>query len=270
MVKTTFIYILIDPIDNTIRYVGKTNNPKERFKAHTNIARDNNTHKRNWINKLRKCGCKPEIEIIDEVQLSEWKYWERFWVAYYRFIGCDLVNYTNGGDGLSLGNQTTFRKGNKAKAVVGYNKEGNKVYEFESDSEACRYLGLHRSVVNSCCLGRIKTVKDLVWFFKEDVKNIEHTSLIKVIKNNFRKVYKPNSGQFKAGQKGIRSKKVIVENIHTGISTIYESGSEAANLIGVPQPTIAWVIKNKKILNKQYKVKFYEKETSGDWTCKNG
>jgi len=109
--KHTYIYILIDPLTNQIRYIGKANNPKERYKNHKNRCRDKNTHKRNWMNKLRLKGLYPEIEIIDRVLTSEWHYWEKFWIAYYRFLGCSLVNYTSGGDGLTFGNQTSFKKG---------------------------------------------------------------------------------------------------------------------------------------------------------------
>lgn len=109
--KYTHIYILIDPLNNQIRYIGKANNPKERYKNHKNRCRDKNTHKRNWINKLRLKGLYPEIEIIDKVLVSEWHYWEKFWISYYRFLGCNLVNHTFGGDGLTFGNQTSFKKG---------------------------------------------------------------------------------------------------------------------------------------------------------------
>jgi hypothetical protein len=109
--KYTYIYILIDPVFNQIRYVGKANNPNERYKNHKNRCRDKNTHKRNWINKLKLKGFNPEIEIIDKILLSEWHYWEKFWISYYKFLGCDLINYTSGGDGLTFGNKTSFKKG---------------------------------------------------------------------------------------------------------------------------------------------------------------
>jgi len=112
-ITTTYIYILIDPTTNYIRYVGKTNNPKQRFQNHKNKGRDKNTHKRNWINQLRANNTNPIMEIIDEVPIDSWKYWEKFWIGYYKLIGCNLVNYTNGGDGLTFGNQTSFKKGNK-------------------------------------------------------------------------------------------------------------------------------------------------------------
>lgn len=129
--KYTYIYILIDPLTNQIRYVGKANNPQERYKNHKNRCRDKNTHKRNWINKLRLKSLYPEIEVIDKVLVSEWHYWEKFWISYYRFLGCNLVNYTSGGDGLTFGNKTSFKKGqtpwNKgtAKPIIkkGFNKK---------------------------------------------------------------------------------------------------------------------------------------------------
>lgn len=118
----TYIYILIDPISNQIRYVGKSNNPEKRYKNHKNRCRDKNTHKRNWINKLKLKGFNPEIEIIDTISIKEWKFWEKFWIQYFRTIGCKLTNHCNGGEGLSFGNKTSFKKGqiswNKGKGNI--------------------------------------------------------------------------------------------------------------------------------------------------------
>lgn len=109
--KFTYIYVLKDPRTNEVRYVGKTNNIKERYKAHLNKARDIGTHKRNWINLLRRKKLRPIFEIINRVPIDEWRYWERYYINYYSSKGCELVNYTIGGDGLSFGNQTSFKKG---------------------------------------------------------------------------------------------------------------------------------------------------------------
>lgn len=127
----TNIYILIDPISNEIRYVGKANNIKQRLDNHKNRCRDTNTHKRHWINKLRLNGLYPELEVVDKVLVSEWHYWEKFWISYYKSIGCKLTNVTHGGDGLSYGNKTSFKKGQipwnkgsgKEKIKKGFNKK---------------------------------------------------------------------------------------------------------------------------------------------------
>jgi hypothetical protein len=130
----TNIYILIDPISNEIRYVGKANNIQQRLHSHKNRCRDANTHKRHWINKLRLKGLHPELEVIDRVLVSEWHYWEKFWISYYLSIGCRLTNSTYGGDGLSFGNNTSFKKGQGAKPVVELNMDCCVVGNYKSVS----------------------------------------------------------------------------------------------------------------------------------------
>ena len=110
--KTVYIYTLEHPITEEIRYVGKTKNPKMRFHNHCNKLHNEKSHKRNWINKLKKEGLKPKMKILDEVLESEWKFWERFWINQLKQWNFNLVNHTSGGDGLTLGNETSFKKGN--------------------------------------------------------------------------------------------------------------------------------------------------------------
>jgi hypothetical protein len=111
--KSTFIYCLVDPRDNQVRYIGKSNNPKQRLKNHCNPARYRPTYKFNWINLLRKLNLKPELFIVDEVDIDEWKFWEQYWIEQFTSWGFNLVNYCKGGEGLSFGNQTSFKKGSK-------------------------------------------------------------------------------------------------------------------------------------------------------------
>jgi hypothetical protein len=54
---TTFIYILVDPRNDHVRYVGKSNNPIGRYSSH--IACRYKTHSRNWIKSLLNVGQKP-------------------------------------------------------------------------------------------------------------------------------------------------------------------------------------------------------------------
>lgn len=110
--KTTFIYCLIDPRDNQIRYIGKSNNLEQRLKNHCNPARYRPTYKFNWIRKLKKLNLKPILKIVEEVSIDIWKEKEKYWIDYFLNQGCNLVNYLKGGEGLTYGNQTSFKKGN--------------------------------------------------------------------------------------------------------------------------------------------------------------
>lgn len=112
--KKTYIYILRCPETGNVRYVGKSNNPKKRYHEHLRYEdRTASTHKKNWIKKLLDSGLAPKLEIIDKVDNNEWKFWEKYYIKYYKNKGCNLVNCTEGGDGMcGRGNVTSFKKGN--------------------------------------------------------------------------------------------------------------------------------------------------------------
>ena len=189
----TNIYILIDPTTNEIKYVGKANNIKERFKNHKNRCRDTNTYKRHWINKLRLKGLYPELEVIDIVPVSEWHYWEKFWISYYKSIGCKLTNTTFGGDGATSSNQTSFKPGhvswNKGctpsketrtkisnalkgnipwnrKAVLQYDLNNKFITEYLSCHHAAKALNTSPIRISDVCNGNRKTHKKYIFKFK--------------------------------------------------------------------------------------------------------
>lgn len=110
--ETVFIYALVDPRNEQVRYIGKSKDPIDRYRNHYNSARDKNTHKRNWINNLRKDGLRPELLVIDEVESDNWVFWECFYISLYKSYGFNLVNYTSGGDGSTFGNNGSFKIGN--------------------------------------------------------------------------------------------------------------------------------------------------------------
>lgn len=94
-----YIYTLSD--STGIRYVGKTNNIKIRYKNHINESiRHNrvNNYRTNWIMSLINKGEFPIIEIIDIVDTSDWMFWEIFWISQFKSWGFDLVNSTLGGE----------------------------------------------------------------------------------------------------------------------------------------------------------------------------
>ena len=93
--KEVKIYKLIDPRNGNIRYVGKTiNSLKYRLYKHIYDKPLHNTYKFNWIQSLKILGLKPEIELIEICDDSNWRERERYWIAYYD----NLTNNTTGGE----------------------------------------------------------------------------------------------------------------------------------------------------------------------------
>ncbi len=103
--ETTFIYALIDPRDNKVRYIGKANKPKYRLQAH--LTDKTKTHKCSWIKSLLKEDLKPELLIIDEVSFKEWQFWEQHYISLYKSWGFNLTNGNSGGYGQVKCSETT-------------------------------------------------------------------------------------------------------------------------------------------------------------------
>lgn len=96
MASRFLVYGLIDPRNGELRYVGKScsgmKRPRQLHHAYC----------RNWENSLRKISLKPEVVVFEEIlEESELSDVERFWVANFKFLGADLTNLTEGGEGSS-------------------------------------------------------------------------------------------------------------------------------------------------------------------------
>lgn len=97
----TYIYALVDPRNNAIRYIGKSNKPRHRFAVHlVPSSLRENTHKNAWIKQLLSIGLKPKLETLDWVPVAEWETEERKWIDRFRNLpGPKLTNTTDGGEG---------------------------------------------------------------------------------------------------------------------------------------------------------------------------
>lgn len=108
--STVFIYTLIDPFSDEIRYIGKSVNPKKRLNKHLSKARKNTkTHKDAWLNSLLKKNSKPILKILFEVPENDWQTTEKSLIEYYSKSE-PLLNILPGGEGVPKGT-TPWNKG---------------------------------------------------------------------------------------------------------------------------------------------------------------
>lgn len=96
----TSIYCLRDET-RFLRYVGKTIKPLQaRLKDHLKEARHGSkNHRCDWIRSLLKKGLTPIIDLITEVD-GDGCSAEIAYIKFFRKKGINLVNGTNGGDGV--------------------------------------------------------------------------------------------------------------------------------------------------------------------------
>lgn len=95
-----YIYALVDPVTNLVRYVVKTVNPARRFWVH--VCLKGECHRARWIDQLRQSGLSPRIEILesfDDPDDSKWQAREIYWIGWMRDEGYKLTNIKGGGAG---------------------------------------------------------------------------------------------------------------------------------------------------------------------------
>lgn len=114
---TTFIYVLNDPRTGRTRYVGKSDSPFQRYDQHLKGSEQRDTHKNRWIRSLQKEGLVPTMELLDEVPTQQWEFWEREYIRVFRALGTDLVNTTDGGEGVAPGTKFSLETRAKMSAI---------------------------------------------------------------------------------------------------------------------------------------------------------
>lgn len=94
----TKIYVLVDPRDGAIRYVGKTSKPLDvRLRGHISEARKG-SHRGHWILLLKSLGLVPIIRLVTEVE-GDGAQEEIAQIRAHR-ASHNLTNGTDGGEGL--------------------------------------------------------------------------------------------------------------------------------------------------------------------------
>ena len=169
----TQIYVMKDPDTLEIRYVGKTvkENIVTRLGEHIQEAkRGRKNHRLNWIRSILDKGKIPIIEKIDECIWKESQGLETYYITYYKNLGYDLVNETEGGEG-NLGytpSKETVEKRKKSirsklPKVYQYDLKGNFIKEWNNAPEAAEKLGFKADGITRCLRGDRFKYKEFIW-----------------------------------------------------------------------------------------------------------
>ena len=148
---TTHIYTLSDPETNDPRYVGKTIlEPSRRLQQHLRQKENprENKRKRNWILQLAAKDLVPVQEVIEIVEGDRWAEREIYWIALHRFEGCDLLNMTDGGEGVPgrVASQETCEKMRLAMTGKTHSDETKKKISDARKGRPGGHLGCRHSV----------------------------------------------------------------------------------------------------------------------------
>lgn len=98
--KQHYIYGLIDPRNNELKYIGLSTTGFDRMKTHwRSVSKNGNTRVKSWLKSLKHNDL-----IFDVVYLQyfdednqEIDQAEMFWISYFKSVGANLLNHDNGG-----------------------------------------------------------------------------------------------------------------------------------------------------------------------------
>jgi hypothetical protein len=108
--KIGYIYALVDPVTDMVRYIGQSIRPNERLASHIWYAKNKRRRwNEYWMFSVIKKGYIPIMEILHECKIDDLNFWEEHYIFLYKSWGFRLTN-------LSL-----F----PSKSGVSYNKKPN-------------------------------------------------------------------------------------------------------------------------------------------------
>ena len=121
-----FIYGILNEKTEELRYIGKSKDVDKRFKEHLSLAKSTKRKKsavHKWIMSLLNKDINVDYVIIDEAEKEqELNNLEIFYINYYKFLGCRLLNLTDGGEG-SLGCKLS-----EAQKIENSKRQGGKYF----------------------------------------------------------------------------------------------------------------------------------------------
>lgn len=90
------VYALIDPRDNTIRYIGKSGDMQRRYYEHIHLA-GGGWNEKKWVNELKDLGLSPVLQILETVDADDASYKlvlqrEQYWIDKLVAMGAPLID----------------------------------------------------------------------------------------------------------------------------------------------------------------------------------
>jgi len=127
----TFIYGLVDPRDDRVRYIGKSNNPEKRLYGHIRDSLRRVTKCGSWIKKLKKLSLEPNLIYLKRVKVDFWQRAESLLIELYRREYDDLLNMGNGGEQPYCSDEVRASNGRKVARKIHENPKLKEMWKLK-------------------------------------------------------------------------------------------------------------------------------------------
>jgi hypothetical protein len=167
----TFIYGLYEINNpNTIRYIGKTNNPSTRLRDHLSEAKRSkyNNHRLCWIRSTITNNEPIGLKVLKVCPLSDFVFYETEFIKLYK--SDKLTNSDDSGQGnINRKREIIENAAEKiSKKVYQFDLNGIFINEYKSARFASRELNIDHSHIIRCCNGVIKHTNKFIFKYKNE------------------------------------------------------------------------------------------------------
>lgn len=244
------IYVLIDPITQKIRYIGRTKcSLNTRLNGHLSKSKFKKNHKDCWIQNLLQKGLIPKIKLFKKIKgWKESHLYEQELIAKCVNFGFDLVNLDDRGEGsvnkiitndqkqkISNTLKNKYKSGEikptKKTAVFVFDLNGNFIKSFKSLIECSIELKIPYSSLEKLLSKRVKRWK------------------------NYQITYGENPGKYVLN-KDMSSlfKKIILFDLQNEDKIEFESYKSLAKYLNTSTTQIRRYLKNGKVFKQNYQI----------------
>jgi hypothetical protein len=129
----SYLYKLIDPETQEIRYIGQTRHPEKRLNQH--LKEKGNYYKTNWVKSVITKGLTPIFEVFMCTSRETINQEEQNWIRFYFEQGCKLVNTS-----FAFTYNENISRGGSKYYGVGFSKNDNKFISW-IQLDNCRFIG---------------------------------------------------------------------------------------------------------------------------------
>ncbi len=180
--EIAYIYALLDPRDNEVRYIGKTTQPKNRLSGHIRECKNIKSlhYRAKWIRSLLKKELLPIIKFLKICPLSDFVKYETEYIQIYK--NDKLTNSDETGSGNTGRKKEVLDRQSKSsgRIVYQYDLDGNFIQEFRSVRFAADCLNLSHSNISRSCNGLFKHTGGFIFRYeKVIVEKIDNPNAIK-------------------------------------------------------------------------------------------
>ena len=116
--RSVFIYGLIDPRNDCLRYIGKADVVATRVRQHIARARHEVSHKSSWIRGVLSSGFCPRVVVLAQIARFHWKDYEKLLIQSALQKGFNLTNSKPGGEGDPELSRESIERGNVKRRLT--------------------------------------------------------------------------------------------------------------------------------------------------------